>query len=54
MTQEHSSLVHPGELLKTRYLEPLGISISALARAISKPEGELRAIIKVSVVSTWS
>lgn len=37
--------IHPGEILREEFLEPLGISAYALARAISVPRNRVTAIL---------
>ena len=37
--------IHPGEILKTEFLEPLGLSINALSRAIGVPRTRLNDIV---------
>ena len=37
--------VHPGEVLRTEYLEPLGLSVNALARALRVPATRLHEIV---------
>ncbi len=37
--------VHPGLVLKTEFIEPLGMSMSGLARAIGVPPGRISAIV---------
>lgn len=37
--------VHPGEILKAEFLEPLGLSVNALSRAISVPRTRLNDIV---------
>lgn len=36
--------VHPGEILKAEFLEPLGLSVNALSRAIGVPRTRLNDI----------
>jgi addiction module HigA family antidote len=38
--------IHPGEILAEEFLEPLGISMSALARDLNVPPNRITAIIK--------
>lgn len=38
--------VHPGEVLKEEFLEPLGISVNALAKAIGKSPARLNEIVR--------
>lgn len=37
--------VHPGEILREDFLKPLGLSVNALARALSVPATRLRGIV---------
>lgn len=37
--------VHPGEILKADFLEPLGLSVNALSRAIGVPRTRLNDIV---------
>jgi antitoxin HigA-1 len=41
MTRNGMRPVHPGEVLREEYLRPLGMSASALARALSVPRGRI-------------
>ncbi len=38
--------VHPGEILKAEFLEPLGLSVNALSQAIKAPRTRLNDIIR--------
>jgi antitoxin HigA-1 len=38
--------VHPGEILRTEFLEPLGISTYRLAKAIDVPQTRLSEILR--------
>lgn len=38
--------VHPGEILKADFLEPLGLSINALSEAIKVPRTRLNDIVR--------
>jgi addiction module HigA family antidote len=38
--------VHPGEILKLEFLEPLGLSINALSQAIKVPRTRLNDIVR--------
>jgi addiction module HigA family antidote len=40
------SPVHPGEILRVDFLEPLGLSINALSRAINVPRTRLNDIVR--------
>lgn len=37
--------VHPGEILKSEFLEPLGLSVNALSKAIGVPRTRLNDIV---------
>jgi len=37
--------IHPGEILREEFLEPLGISMNALARALGVPPGRISQIV---------
>lgn len=37
--------IHPGEILKEEYLEPLGMSVNALSKALSVPASRLNDIV---------
>jgi addiction module HigA family antidote len=39
-------IVHPGEVLQKLYLQPLGMSAAALAKAIGVPRGRIERIVK--------
>ena len=38
--------VHPGEVLKADFLEPLGLSVNALSRAIGMPRTRLNDVVR--------
>ncbi|HEX9837333.1 MAG TPA: HigA family addiction module antitoxin [Alphaproteobacteria bacterium] len=38
--------VHPGEILKADFLEPLGLSVNALSKAIGAPRTRLNDIVR--------
>jgi addiction module HigA family antidote len=38
--------IHPGEILKEEYLEPLGMSVNALAQRLRVPTTRLHEIVK--------
>ena len=38
--------IHPGEILREEYLTPLGMSVNALAVALSVPASRLHEIVK--------
>lgn len=46
MTIEKLPPIHPGEILKTEFLEPLGISQNRLALAMRVPAGQISEIIQ--------
>jgi antitoxin HigA-1 len=37
--------VHPGEILKTDFMEPLGLSVSAVSQAVGVPRTRLNDIV---------
>jgi addiction module HigA family antidote len=37
--------IHPGEILKAEFMEPLGLSVNALSRAIGVPRTRLNDIV---------
>jgi antitoxin HigA-1 len=37
--------IHPGEILKSEFMEPLGLSVNALSRAIGVPRTRLNDIV---------
>ena len=39
------SPIHPGEILKTEFMEPLALSANALARALGVPANRVTAIV---------
>lgn len=39
-------LPHPGEILKTEFLEPMGLSVYALAKAIDVPRSRINDICR--------
>jgi addiction module HigA family antidote len=47
MPQRHKLLdpIPPGEILREEFMQPLGISINALARALSVPPNRISAIV---------
>src|SRR4051812_6519741 len=45
MTKNGMRAVHPGEVLREDYLEPLGLSINALARALHVPVSRVGDIV---------
>jgi addiction module HigA family antidote len=47
MSQRHKLLdpIPPGEILREEFMQPLGISINALARALSVPPNRVSAIV---------
>lgn len=38
--------IHPGEIIKKEYLEPLGMSVSALAVALSVPAPRINDVVR--------
>ena len=38
--------IHPGEILKTDFLEPLGLSVNALSQAVKLPRTRLNDIVR--------
>jgi addiction module HigA family antidote len=38
--------VHPGEVLREEFLDPLGMSVNALAKALDVPATRIHAIVK--------
>jgi len=46
MTTEKLPPIHPGEILKTEFLEPLGIRQNRLARAMRVPAGQISEIVQ--------
>lgn len=40
----HIPLPHPGEVLREEFLEPMGLSVYALAKAIGVPRSRINAI----------
>jgi addiction module HigA family antidote len=38
--------VHPGEVLKADFLEPLGLSVNALSKAIKVPRARLNDVVR--------
>jgi len=45
MTNNGMRPIHPGEVLRADYLEPLGMSVNALARALHVPTTRLHEIV---------
>lgn len=45
MTKNGMRPIHPGEILKEDYLEPLGMTASALARALKVPTTRINDIV---------
>ena len=41
----HDAPIHPGEILHDEFMEPLGLSASALARALHVPPNRVTALI---------
>lgn len=46
MSAEKLPPIHPGEILKTEFLEPLGISQNRLALAMRVPAGQISEIVQ--------
>jgi len=46
MLKNDMRLVHPGEILREDYLVPLGMSASALAKALSVPATRINDIVR--------
>lgn len=45
MTKNGMRPIHPGEILKEEYLEPLGLSANALAKALKVPASRIGDIV---------
>ena len=46
MTKNEMRPIHPGEILLAEYLEPLGMSVNALAQRLRVPATRLHEIVK--------
>ncbi|HKI75482.1 MAG TPA: HigA family addiction module antitoxin [Pseudomonadales bacterium] len=46
MTTNQMRPIHPGEVLREEYLEPLGLSVNALAHRLRVPATRLHEIVK--------
>lgn len=46
MTTERISNIHPGEILREEFLEPMGITQNRLARDIRVPANRINAIVR--------
>lgn len=46
MSKNEMRPIHPGEILKEEYLEPLGMSVNALAQRLRVPATRLHEIVK--------
>lgn len=46
MSKNEMRPIHPGEILKEEYLEPLGMSVNALAQRLRVPTTRLHEIVK--------
>ena len=46
MSKNRMRPIPPGEVLREEYLEPLGMSVNALAQALRVPETRLHEIVK--------
>lgn len=44
--KKHSKNPHPGEILQEEFLEPLGMSQNALARAIGVPSNRINELVR--------
>jgi addiction module HigA family antidote len=44
-TGRRLALIHPGEILRAEFLEPMGISVYALAKAIRVPRSRMNDIV---------
>ena len=44
-TGRRLALVHPGEILQAEFLEPMGISVYALAKAVRVPRSRMNDIV---------
>lgn len=43
---EHLKPIHPGEILKEEFMEPMGLSASALAKALGIERSRMAAIVR--------
>ncbi len=46
MTKNRMRPVHPGEVLREEFLEPLGMSVNALAKALNVPAPRINDIVR--------
>ncbi len=46
MTRNGMRPIHPGEILREEYLEPLGMSVNALSRALHVPATRMNEIVR--------
>ncbi len=46
MTQNGMRPVHPGEIIREDYLEPTGMSVSALSRALNVPVTRINDVVR--------
>ncbi|WP_339804118.1 HigA family addiction module antitoxin [uncultured Marinobacter sp.] len=46
MTQNGMRPIHPGEIIREEYLEPTGMSVSALSRALHVPVTRINEIVR--------
>lgn len=46
MTHNAMRPIHPGEILREEYLEPLGISVNALSKALHVPTTRMNEIVR--------
>ncbi|MCG2579836.1 MAG: HigA family addiction module antitoxin [Marinobacter sp.] len=46
MTRNGMRPIHPGEILREEYLEPLGMSVNALSKALHVPATRMNEIVR--------
>ncbi|QJE73980.1 hypothetical protein HHL28_13540 [Aerophototrophica crusticola] len=46
MARPFAGPIHPGHVLRTGFLEPLGLSAYAVAEAVDVPEGRLTGLVE--------
>ncbi|MDR9500066.1 MAG: HigA family addiction module antitoxin [Hydrogenovibrio sp.] len=46
MTRNGMRPIHPGEILREEYLEPLGMSVNALSKALHVPPTRMNEIVR--------
>ena len=44
-SEERAAVIHPGEVLRDRFMKPLGLSINKLARDLDVPPNRIHGII---------